>query len=214
MSSVFTMTSMSTMTDSPALEPKNRPVRMAPTAAISPSSPTDAPADAPALDAIDQAIVAFQNAYVAVVGQADALLAERGLGRSHHKILFYVARHPRCSVADVRDFIGVTRQALQRPLNDLHRLGHVETLVSPQNRRIHLLRLTDAGERYEAAVSALVRVHFETAFTAVGAGAQSQWNHTMEALAASAAAENPDGSVSMTGDGSNKISTARVIPAA
>ena len=166
--------------------------------ARSPASPRPAssaraapPAPAVARHEIDAAIVIFQKAYLAVVGGADELLAQQGLGRSHHKILFHVARHARCSVNDVREFIGVTRQALQRPLNDLHRLGYIETLVAPHNRRVHQLALTPEGARYEEAVSALVQAHFESAFSAVGADSQAQWQHTMQALIASATAPAP-----------------------
>lgn len=158
---------------------------------------THAPSAAEALQDIDAAIVIFQKAYLAVVGGADELLAQQGLGRSHHKILFHVARHARCSVTDVREFIGVTRQALQRPLNDLHRLGYIETLVSPHNRRVHQLVLTPEGASYEQAVSALVQVHFQAAFAAVGAASQAQWQLTMQALADSAA-EPPPSALSPT----------------
>lgn len=175
---MFTLTCISTI---PAIDFHDH-ARMARSPTSSrPAAPAETQPD------IDAAIVIFQKAYLAVVGGADELLAQQGLGRSHHKILFHVARHPRCSVTDVREFIGVTRQALQRPLNDLHRLGHIETLVSPHNRRVHQLLLTPEGARYEQAVSALVQVHFQTAFAAVGAPSQAQWQLTMQALVDSAA---------------------------
>ena len=74
--------------------------------------------EAVAVDRIDEAILAFHEAYQTVIAGADELLAQQGLGRSHHKVLYHVARHSRCSVTEVREFIGVTRQAMQRPIND------------------------------------------------------------------------------------------------
>ncbi|KQW54449.1 MarR family winged helix-turn-helix transcriptional regulator [Variovorax sp. Root411] len=134
------------------------------------------------IDAIDEAIVAFHVAFRNVVDGADEKLAEQGMGRTHHKILFHTARHPCCPVSEVRDFIGVSRQALQRPLNDLHRAGLVQTLVSPENRRIHQLVLTPAGLALEQQITALVRVHFQAAFKAVGASSRAQWLAVMQAL--------------------------------
>jgi DNA-binding MarR family transcriptional regulator len=90
-----------------------------------------------------------------------------GLARSHHKVLYHAARNPRCSVTEVREFIGVSRQAMQRPLNDLHRLGLIELMVAPANRRLHQIVLTTEGAALERRVTDLVRQRFETAFAKV-----------------------------------------------
>ncbi|WP_439588041.1 MarR family winged helix-turn-helix transcriptional regulator [Hydrogenophaga sp.] len=136
-------------------------------------------------DAIDGAIVAFHLAFRNVVSGADQRLAEMGLGRSHHKILFHAARHDRCPISDIRDFIGVSRQALQRPLADLYRLGMIETVVAPENRRIHQLVLTAEGAVLEREVTALVRAHFEAVFGRLGNAHRLHWMATMEALGSS-----------------------------
>lgn len=133
-------------------------------------------------DAIDEAIVAFHLAFRNVVSGADEQLAELGLGRSHHKILFHAARHERCPISDIREFIGVSRQALQRPLADLYRLGMIETVVAPENRRVHQLVLTPEGAALEKRITALVRVHFETVFERLGPVHHQHWMATMLAL--------------------------------
>ncbi|MEX3960444.1 MULTISPECIES: MarR family winged helix-turn-helix transcriptional regulator [Trinickia] len=136
------------------------------------------------MDGIDEAIVAFHQAYQVVIAGADERLAELGLGRSHHKVLYFAARHPRCSVSDVREFIGVSRQALQRPLNDLHKHGLIETLVSPSNRRVHQLLLTVEGAALEFEVTQLMRKRFEHAFESVPAASRKHWSAVMRAFVA------------------------------
>jgi DNA-binding MarR family transcriptional regulator len=134
------------------------------------------------MDGIDDAILAFHQAHQVVIAGADKRLAEQGLGRSHHKVLYFTARHPRCSVSDARAFIGVSRQAMQRPLNDLHRLGLIETLVSPSNRRIHQLLLTEAGAALERDATQRMRQSFEQAFDRVPAASRKHWMAVMRAF--------------------------------
>jgi DNA-binding MarR family transcriptional regulator len=134
------------------------------------------------VDRIDAAILAFHEAYQAVIAGADELLAHKGLSRSHHKVLYHAARHPRCSVTEVRDFIGVSRQAMQRPINDLHGLGLIEVVASPANRRVHQLVLTDAGATLEQEVTSLVRQRFEEAFAKVDSGSVKNWLTVMRAF--------------------------------
>ncbi len=66
-------------------------------------------------EGVDEAIVAFHEAYQAVIAGAGELLALHGLARSHHKVLHQAARNPRYSLTAVREFIGVSRQAMQQP---------------------------------------------------------------------------------------------------
>ncbi|PZQ76824.1 MAG: MarR family transcriptional regulator [Variovorax paradoxus] len=136
-----------------------------------------------AVDQIDDAILAFHEAYQAVIAGADARLAEHGLGRSHHKVLYHAARHPRCSVTEVREFVGVTRQAMQRPINDLHRLGLIEMVAMPGNRRVHQLVLTEAGAALEGEVTALLRKRFASAFQGITTANVDQWMSVMKAFA-------------------------------
>jgi DNA-binding MarR family transcriptional regulator len=135
-------------------------------------------------DGVDEAIVAFHEAYQAVIAGADELLAQHGLARSHHKVLYHAARNPRCSVTEVREFIGVSRQAMQRPLNDLHRLGLIELMVAPGNRRLHQIVLTTEGAALERRVTDLVRQRFETAFAKVDVTAKENWLALMRAFTA------------------------------
>jgi|GEM_PF-3408817 len=143
------------------------------------------PSTVPSVD-VDALIVAFHEAFRGIVQEADALLAVQRLGRSHHKVLFYVARHPNCKTVDVQAFVGVSRQALQRPVSDLHRLGLIETLVSAENRRTHLLRLSALGEVLEHEATELIRRHFREVFSGLSSGKADGWLGITRALADSA----------------------------
>ena len=136
------------------------------------------------LDA-DALIVAFHEAFRGIVQEADDLLALQRLGRSHHKVLFYVARHSNCRTVDVQAFVGVSRQALQRPIADLHRLGLIETLVSPQNRRTHLLRLAEPGRQLEREATELIQRHFREVFAGLSSNKVDAWLSITRALAKS-----------------------------
>jgi DNA-binding MarR family transcriptional regulator len=135
---------------------------------------------------VDALIVAFHEAFRGIVQEADQLLSTQRLGRSHHKVLFYVARYPNCRTVDVQAFVGVSRQALQRPIADLHRLGLLETLVSPENRRTHLLRLSGPGEVLERESTELIQRHFREVFSNLSPNKVSGWLGITRALADSA----------------------------
>ena len=48
------------------------------------------------------------------VDDADTVLAEHGLGRMHHRVLYVVARSPGISVGELAGALGISRQALHR----------------------------------------------------------------------------------------------------
>ncbi|MCO2652670.1 MarR family transcriptional regulator [Pseudomonas aeruginosa] len=62
---------------------------------------------------------AFFFAYQAFTTKPDEMLARRGLGRVHHRVLFFIARYPGLSVKELLALLGVTKQALNIPLRQL-----------------------------------------------------------------------------------------------
>ena len=65
------------------------------------------------------AMEAFFLGYQAFTAKADEMLARRGLGRVHHRILFFIARYPGLSVKELLAALGVSKQALNIPLRRL-----------------------------------------------------------------------------------------------
>jgi DNA-binding MarR family transcriptional regulator len=79
-----------------------------------------------------------------VVAGPDRLLATRGYGRVHHRILFVVGRNPGLSVGDLLALLDVTRQAISGPLRRLVVDGLVSAETSSSSRRRKSLVLTPA----------------------------------------------------------------------
>jgi len=118
---------------------------------------------------------AFFHAYMAFNGKPDEILAEQGLARVHHRILFFVARHPCLSVKALLASLGVTKQAINIPLRQLIELKLVETSHDLQDKRIKRLKLTDQGSQLEESLhKAQVRL-LERAIGTTGPEAVSGW---------------------------------------
>src|ERR1700754_5128294 len=75
----------------------------------------------------------------------DEGLAAQGLGRAHHRALYFIARQPDLRVSDLLKLLAITKQSLGRVLNELAVRGLVETRTGKNDRRQRLLRLTAAG---------------------------------------------------------------------
>src|SRR6056297_1308148 len=90
-------------------------------------------------------IEAMFFAYRGFTADPDRILAERGLGRAHHRALHFIHRVPGTTVNNLLSILGVTKQSLNRVLRTLIAEGLVEVQVGAQDRRERHLRLTEAG---------------------------------------------------------------------
>lgn len=84
------------------------------------------------------------------LAHADAELAARGLGRAHHRLLYFVGRYSDLSVSDLLKILGVTKQSLGRVMKDLIERGLIVARPGTQDRRRRLLALTPEGQKLEA----------------------------------------------------------------
>jgi DNA-binding MarR family transcriptional regulator len=84
---------------------------------------------------------------------ADEYLATLGLSRPHHRILYVVARQPDISIGALIEVLGISKQALNRPLGLLLERDLLTSRRSAEQHRSKLLRLTDAGKRIEQRAS-------------------------------------------------------------
>ncbi len=122
-------------------------------------------------------------AFRALTAEPDRVLSERGLGRVHHRILYFIARSPGVRVGGLLATLGVSKQALNGPLQELVRQALVAARVPPENRRAKELRLTPAGARLERRLTGLQRRRFGRAFASAGAAAEAGWREVMRKLA-------------------------------
>ena len=103
--------------------------------ASSPVSTAVAGAPGPAWDLIELLFFAYRD----FVGDADAVLAEFGFGRAHHRVLHFVHRNPGIKVADLLDILKITKQSLGRVLKQLVDEGYVIQKEGEIDRRQRLL---------------------------------------------------------------------------
>ena len=114
----------------------------------------------------------------------DAGLARQGLGRAHHRALYFIARQPNLTVSDLLRILAITKQSLGRVLTELGERGLVETRTGQQDRRQRLLRLTEAGAALEVELFEALREQLSAAYSAAGQGAVSGFWQVLEGLTA------------------------------
>jgi len=112
----------------------------------------------------------------------DAELAAEGMGRAHHRALYFIARQPDLNVSALLRLLAVTKQSLGRVLAELTERGLVETRVGPFDRRQKLLRLTARGADLEAALFETLRERLGAAYSHAGQHAVTGFWHVLEGL--------------------------------
>jgi len=100
--------------------------------------------------------------------QAMRPLDDAGLGRAHARALHFIARNPGLSVAELLAFLRITKQSLNRLLNDLLKGGFVERKAGLQDRRTRRLQLTARGRALADAAWNAQRPLIAGAFKAAG----------------------------------------------
>lgn len=131
-----------------------------------------------------QAIEELYFGYRAFTALPDQILAERGLGRAHHRILYFVRREPGISMSELLGVLSVTKQAIHRPVKDLEERGLVVVATDPQDRRVRRLTATAAGADLEARLTAAQMRLLEHAFQGRGPSVEEHWHEVMKRLAA------------------------------
>ena len=124
-----------------------------------------------------------------LIRTADQTLGEHGLGRAHHRALYFVARRPDLTVSDLLGLLSITKQSLGRVLTELTDRGLVETRAGERDRRQRLLRLTEAGRAMESDLFEGVRQRMAAAYAQ--AGQLDRAEATWSALLAKAPADTP-----------------------
>ena len=122
--------------------------------------------------------------YRAFTDQADRILGEQGLGRVHHRILYFVGRHPGLSVGALLEILQVSKQAIHAPLGRLMGLDLIAASADRTDRRVKALRLTTAGQDLERRLTGAQMDCLAAAFGAAGPAGADGWNSVMLSLSA------------------------------
>ncbi|GAA0659119.1 DNA-binding MarR family transcriptional regulator [Sphingomonas insulae] len=126
------------------------------------------------------------------VRSADEKLAEMGLGRAHHRAMYFIGRKPDITVGELLTLLGVTKQSLGRVMKDLVDRDLVQMRHGDRDRRHRLLRLTDTGSALEKALYEEQRDKMANAYSHAGQEAVAGYWSVLEALIPDAARVHVD----------------------
>jgi len=144
--------------------------------------PADPVSALPREAALRLAIEQFYFGYRAFTAPPDRILDQRGLGRVHHRILYFVGRNPQMSVNDLLRTLGVSKQALNAPLRQLVEMRLVAMDTAEHDRRVRQLSLTPAGAKLEAQLTDTQMKQLQAVFEQAGASAEAGWHQVMRCL--------------------------------
>jgi DNA-binding MarR family transcriptional regulator len=120
--------------------------------------------------------------YANLYKPSDKLLAERGLGRAHHRTLYFVARQPGMTIGGLLRLLGITKQSLGRVLNELVDRDLIEIVPGEEDRRQRLLRLTENGTKLEGELFAIIRENLSSAYGQAGQEAVTGFWRVLELM--------------------------------
>jgi DNA-binding MarR family transcriptional regulator len=118
-----------------------------------------------------------------LLGAGDRLVGEIGLTSARWQVLGAIALSPTAEpVARLARNMGLTRQGVQRIVNELQEEGVVAFTPNPHHRRAHLLVLTERGKQIYAAAESLERPWAERLARGIPKDTLIAARRTLEAL--------------------------------
>jgi len=134
---------------------------------------------------LNDALEAIHFGFRALIAKPDARLAEISYSRVHHRILYFIAQNTECSVNELLEVMGVSKQYLNRPLRQLTEAGYVNVKADINDKRVKRISLSDKGEKLEFELSDDQRRRFESVFKEAGPVAEAGWRQVMSLLISS-----------------------------
>ena len=110
-------------------------------------------------------------AYRDFTAEPDAILAEYGFGRAHHRVIYFVGRNPGITVSELLEILRITKQSLSRVLSQLVSEEFIVQRPGTRDRRQRLLELTEKGISLEKQLSQNQRERIARAYRDAGAEA-------------------------------------------
>jgi DNA-binding MarR family transcriptional regulator len=133
-------------------------------------------------DELNLALESMHFGFRAMTYKPDQRLAELGLARVHHRLLYFVARHPDSSINELLDTMRITKQYLNRPLRQMIERGYIAQRTDASDRRVRRLALSARGKKLEHELSEVQRQRFAQIFKKVGPTAEKHWREVMALL--------------------------------
>jgi len=133
-----------------------------------------------------QGIELLFYAYRDFTGEPDAILEQHGLGRAHHRVIYFVGRNPGISVSELLEILRITKQSLSRVLGHLVEENYVTQRADPKDRRRKQLTLSDKGKALEHELTSVQMDRFARAYREAGAEAVEGFRRVLTGIV------NPD----------------------
>ena len=118
-----------------------------------------------------EAIELLFFAYRDFTAEPDAILGEYGFGRAHHRVIYFVGRHPGITVSELLEILRITKQSLSRVLSQLVAENFITQRPGSRDRRQRLLELTEKGIELERQLTERQRARIARAYREAGAEA-------------------------------------------
>jgi len=118
-------------------------------------------------------------AYRDFTSDPDEILAARGFGRAHHRVIHFIARRPGMTVAQLLGILRITKQSLSRVLQQLVREGYVHQQKGQADGRQRLLTLTPKGSEFEKQLSEPQRARVARAYREAGPDAVAGYRQVL-----------------------------------
>ncbi len=121
-------------------------------------------------------------AYRDFTSEADSILSEIGLGRAHHRVLYFVGKYSGMTVRDLLSILRITKQSLSRVLSHLIAEGYIRQQIGDTDKRQRLLFLTSKGSELEARLTDIQSKRFANAYLQSGASDVAGFEQVLNAL--------------------------------
>jgi DNA-binding MarR family transcriptional regulator len=126
-----------------------------------------------------QAIEMLFFAYRDFIAEPDAMLVRHGLGRAHHRAIYFIGRYPGITMKELLGILKITKQSLNRVLAELFTDGYADQTTSAQDRRRRLIKLTEKGRELERQLTENQRIRIARAYRDAGADAVAGFRNIM-----------------------------------
>jgi len=133
-------------------------------------------------DELNLALESMHFGFRAMVYKPDKRLAQLGLSRIHHRLLYFIGRNPDCSINELLQTMSITKQYLHRPLKLMIEQGYIRQTTDSRDRRIKRLQLSASGNKLEYELTETQRRRFAEIFKQAGPTAEKHWRKVMKLL--------------------------------
>ncbi|MCO6018739.1 MULTISPECIES: MarR family winged helix-turn-helix transcriptional regulator [Carnobacterium] len=127
----------------------------------------------------DKNLALFYFAYRAFSKTADDLVENYGISKVHRRILFFVARMPGLTVNELLTVLDISKQALNKPMQELLQKEWLVTKPNEADKRSKRIYLTAQGKNIDAQISEAQKEKMKTIFQQTGDPTGEAWTNVM-----------------------------------